>query len=446
MADNGIKTPDLASATDFDELLANTTVGGIKRTRRVSKADAQAAIVTEAAVLAALGDSIDTLLTGEPYVMLAMGQSNIDNSYAYSWTPPPNLFYWNATSVSPGTTVAPISSTTMRVSYSFAAEFARNNPSRPVYVINIGRGSTPIANWLVGGSPDMYAATKAGVEAFLTAQGLTKIDHLLWWQGESDYFAGSVTYVKDWQTMWFRLFAETWFPRITPVTIMAVSERYVPDTQMKTFNRQLRRIVDIEPQYRTFVDTSLLPATDWDDPAVLLHFNASGHFAGGKMAYDAAFSGLNRGRNATPWQTALKRTTQTKTSTVATLIDPELQLALRSGYTYRVRGVVAGQAAASSDFKWGLTGPAATAINGVVKYIKKDASTTETIQMFSGSSYPSGQQVLVGSTSFFIVEFDCLISSVSADGIFGFMWGQNSSVAELTYVFAGSYLEMMETS
>lgn len=387
-------------------------------------------------------------VVAEAYIFLFTGQSNIENDEPYSWTPPDNLFYWNATYLSAGTTVAAVSSTTMRLSYSMAAEFARNNPNRPVYIINIGKGSEPIARWISGGGggTDMYAACKAAVEALLAELGATKIDHLVWWQGESDYLASSTTYVENWQTVWFQFFAETWFPRTTPVTVMAVTERYVPDTNMKTFNRQLRRIVDLEPTYRAFVDTSSLAADLWDDPAARIHMTAEGFYAAGIMAHEAAFSGKGIGRNATPWQTAIKRTTQIRSSTASPTADPELQLALRSGYTYTLRGRIFGQAAASSDFKWAITGPAATKIAGVVKHIKADAGTAEPIQMFDGSAYPTGQQVLVGTTSFFIVEFDMLIAPTTDDGIVAFAWSQNTSVAENTYVFATSFIEILETS
>lgn len=390
-----------------------------------------------------------TSVANDTIVILSTGQSNIERILAYGWTPPTNLYFWNADSASPGTILAPVPGVVMGVGYSFGAEIARHNPTKRVVVINVGRGSTPIANWVVGSgaTPNIYAACKAAVEACLGYLGKTSIDYVLWWQGESDYLNGTVAnYVKNWSAVWFQFFAEAWFRRETPFAIMAISERYVPDTLMKTFNRELQRVADLEPPYRTFVDTKYLSADLWEDPTARIHMNAEGYEVAGRTAALAALAGFSQGRDATPWQSVVKRISEVRTNLAIPANDKELKISLRSGFTCNVRGRIFGSTTAAADFKWALTGPAATLIAGTRNFMTRDASGTRNDLIFA-AGYPSGQVVPVtGGDGFFIVEFDVLITPTTSDDQFAFMWSQYSAAGDNTYVFAGSHIEVTEVS
>ncbi|WP_379069391.1 sialate O-acetylesterase [Mesorhizobium sp. UC74_2] len=430
-------------------VFAPTTAGGAPR--GASMAEAQ----TWGTEMETYAESIEarlvTQLGTDTIVVGVFGQSNVERILAYSWTPPPNLFLWNSDSANPGTILAPVPGSIMGVGYSFGAEIARRNPTKRVVVINVGRGSTPIANWVVtsGATPNMYAASKAAVEACLAYLGKTSIDYVLWWQGESDYLAGAATianYVKSWSAMWFQFFGEVWFPRETPFAIMAVSERYVPDPLMKSFNRELRRVADLEPPYRTFVDTKYLAADLWDDPTSRIHMTAEGYDVAGRTAALAALAGFSQGRDATPWQTVVKRITESRTNTAIPIADKELKLSLRSGYTYNIRGKIWGSTSAAADFKWALDGPAATLIGGTRNYMTRDASGTRNDLIYS-AGYPSGQVVpITGGDGFFMVEFDLIVTPTSSDAPFSFSWSQTAATGDNTYVFAGSFVELTEVS
>lgn len=240
------------------------------------------------------GYETDLSNSKKPMVIVASGQSNMARlSPSSAWTRPDNLFVWNNydLSISPaafltttGTafTAAPLNRGNPAVA--FAAEAAREMPTRPVYLIDVSRGGTPIANWLSGGPiPDMYAALKANVEAALAALGLTKIDVFLWWQGENDAAAPS-TYFDDYNALVSqRLQVETWFPVTTPIINFSIVGSAVNSNPIyENFQQYLQRITSHDADFRSFVNTRRLPLAQWEDT---LHPTGDGYLFLGKMAY-----------------------------------------------------------------------------------------------------------------------------------------------------------------
>lgn len=94
------------------------------------------------------------------YTILAMGQSNINNTQTYSWTPPSNLEFWNwdGTESGVGTAFAALPGTQAAFPFSFAAEVARMNPNTRVRLVRISFGGKPIEQWL-GGWKYLWSST-----------------------------------------------------------------------------------------------------------------------------------------------------------------------------------------------------------------------------------------------------------------------------------------------
>lgn len=235
-----------------------------------------------------------------PLIILATGQSNMalpeknqaDTSFS-TYSPAPNLKVWNnpdfSNAVSAGDTStdatgsAFISPPTDRLLLSLATanEIAKANPQRMVYVVSTGYSGQPIAQWMTGASaPDVYAITKANIEAALAAISRSSVDLLLWWQGESD--ATSTSYPFEFQTVINRFYTETWFARSTQMMIFGLGSTAITGIAAHDpFNGILRRVVSQEPQFRTFVDTSWVPPTNWD---AFLHARLTGYSKIGKEA------------------------------------------------------------------------------------------------------------------------------------------------------------------
>lgn len=234
-----------------------------------------------------------------PLLILAEGQSNCMARLPYAWTPPTNLYIWDfdgqvdpATKV--GTQFFPASgySGVMGSVISFAAEMAFDNPSRDIYLVNVAIGGQAIAHWLTGtSSPDMYAASKANIEAAIP---LISSDYELlhyWWQGEND--AGvNTNYPGDFWAHIARKRTETWWPVTTPTVVMAISP-YV-SAALTNFNRKIVEAASLDPSRLIFVDTTGLGQYLWDplNGTPYVHMYAEGYRQAGKMAFNAIRYGL----------------------------------------------------------------------------------------------------------------------------------------------------------
>lgn len=364
---------------------------------------------------------------GKPILIMAWGQSNIQSPPAFSWSPPSNLFRWNGGPISPGNAFIPCPNDYTQISLSFAAEIARANPDQPVYVVNIGRGSQPIAQWLpdpvVNESlTDMYAGGKAALEAAMSTIGVDKIDRLLWWQGESDSFAGNENYVADFNTLWFRLLQESWFPRTTPITIMAVSRNYTGDQTLRTFNNKLLQVVAMDPEFRTFVDTRYISSTYWD--STNLHMTAMGYDMAGKLAYMATFSGNGQIKAATPWRTVQKMISESRNNTATLAAEKDTTVYLQNGRRTALRGVFYAECGDVGGFKWGFVGPAFSQMSGVARILAGGAQTA--IQF---TDYPTDQVITTANERQpIVIDFDLRIIPTTS-GNFSFQFAQNTATS-----------------
>lgn len=308
----GLFTIVYATVPNFDSYMqalqdAVTALGDdlIAAIEQVADIDAEVVIVADAmedveivadniadvqAVAAAIsGGSIP--IDQSDIVILCSGQSNASFEYAYSWTVPDNLTRWNWSGTLGTVGTAFAAPTLMSLGNSFAAEVARANPYRKVRLINIAYGGAPIAAWLVGATPDdVYASVKANVEAALAVLGVTAIDAMLWWQGETDAVAGNTAgYPANFETLHARFRAETWWKYETPVVIMGTSILNA-STLVRDFNAALTAVVAAEPDTRTYVYTGILPTSYWDPSVPLspyLHMLAVGYDAAGRMGASA---------------------------------------------------------------------------------------------------------------------------------------------------------------
>src|SRR5262245_38004442 len=168
-----------------------------------------------------------TITDSEPIVILATGQSNFVQTPAFTWSPDSRAKIWNYNHMDGniGTAFVPLASTTINVGDKFASEIARLNPTRTVYLINTATamsGNT-IKRWLPGATGiDNYLQITNNVPVALAAIGATKIDLLMWWQGEAQ-IADLYDYPTDWETFYNRLLLESWSPRGTPVIIFGIA-------------------------------------------------------------------------------------------------------------------------------------------------------------------------------------------------------------------------------
>lgn len=391
-------------------------------------------------------ENIGLLGSVSPIVLVFSGQSNMANVPAYSWTPEPNLFYSNADINGIATAFGPVPGTTMGCAFATANEIAKRNPGRPVWVVNVSRSSTGIANWLPGApDADVYAALKAGVEQLLSHLGLTEVDQFFWWQGENDAFDASQTYPADFETLYARLVAETWFEDVTPITIMSVSSIYEGGNGpiLRSFNNELRQVVYNASSTRRFCDTSVLAADLWESSG--LHLTAAGYEKAGKLACLVACDGI--GQASAVEYIAYKRAQEVRVDALAPFRDLDLKAYLRAGRSYAIDIYVAGLMEIASGFRYKLTGPAASIIQGHVELRDPDINTGSAdpfpIRRFSGG-YPADVTVETTSYGAFEMVIRMTVVSPSADGFLNFCWAQSTATSDVTRVWGGSYLKMIE--
>jgi hypothetical protein len=235
-----------------------------------------------------------TLPYGGPIVILATGQSNFTHEPSFTWSPPTNLKIWNWDGVDThvGTDFAGIDGTKMNVTWRVAAEIARANPTRQVRLINISFAGQAISHWMTGtGAPDVYDNIGDNMTPALAAAGVSTIDLLLWWQGESDAAAPS-TYLADFETVQARFQAETWFPRSTPVVVFGITNTTIGGSAIYgAMNTILQKAVQADPDHRLFTYPAALPVGYWDDN---LHLTAAGYDQAGLAAANTLLRGGGR--------------------------------------------------------------------------------------------------------------------------------------------------------
>lgn len=232
------------------------------------------------------------------FVILATGQSNVQQEPAYSWEPPPNVFVWEWPGLNTtGTRFIPCPADKINHTYACAAQLARLNPTWQVYVIRIASGGRPIEHWLPGGSAttlpewNAYADCKNNTEKALSILGLNKIDYMHWHQGESNIEDGRL-YIAKWNNMFNRFVGETWFDTNTSVLVNGITSQAIKgDVRYKTQNLMLKQIVTSRPWQRALIPTAeIVPADMWLSDG--MHMSAEGHELLGRAEADMLVRGI----------------------------------------------------------------------------------------------------------------------------------------------------------
>ena len=238
----------------------------------------------------------NALITGTPIVILATGQSNFVQRPAFTWTVSPNVFSWNYndTDGNVGTAFTSVPNLTINQPEKFASDIARANPNRQVYLIGVAIGSQPISQWLPGAAaPDMWANIQANITPALAAIGASKIDILLWWEGESQT-SEPWQYVSNFNSVMSRFQTQSWFPVNTPVVFMA-SRRAAPAAIYRPIRLQCQAAAGsaLGIDTRRFVYSGGLGPGIWQDT---LHLSGAGHFIVGELASNVYLHGetINR--------------------------------------------------------------------------------------------------------------------------------------------------------
>ncbi|WJJ59612.1 hypothetical protein, partial [Salmonella phage ST59] len=145
--------------------------------------------------------SVGDILEQKVYIVVITGQSNAQGANSGGPNPAsPHVKVWDGTTNTWGSsdyTQLPFSQSTPNgnggnnnIALSFAHRLIDEHRNSKVYVIYDAVGGRPISDWVGSGTASIrYAAIKAKVEAALAtpelvAAGKTKIDYLIWAQGE----------------------------------------------------------------------------------------------------------------------------------------------------------------------------------------------------------------------------------------------------------------------
>jgi hypothetical protein len=146
--------------------------------------------------------------------------------------------------------------------------------------------------------PDAYKARKDNQLAAMAAAGVTKIDALIWWQGESDSLAQD-HYVDDFETLQAKSLADGLLSYDTPILISGVSEFVSGDSGgpglWQWFNKSVQRVANSDPERRMFVRPSAIPSSFWEIPiSGGLHMTAAGYDLAGALFANILTAGASR--------------------------------------------------------------------------------------------------------------------------------------------------------
>lgn len=242
---------------------------------------------------------------GAPFVILASGQSNFHRAKTFTWTPPSNVQAWNVTvgtDGSVGTAFAALDGTKANYPQMFAAEVAKANPGRTVYLVNIAIDGIAIAQWTSDATnPKMFVNITNNIVPALAAIGVSKIDLFIWWQGEADANSWNPSYIANFATMMGRFWGTTWFPQEAPVVIngiassATVSSLGSPPAQFyDKMNDLLIGVVGADPDKRRFVYTGELSGATYWDGSDVGHMTAQGYQSAAIMGAGAFLRGPGR--------------------------------------------------------------------------------------------------------------------------------------------------------
>ncbi|ECO0428222.1 sialate O-acetylesterase, partial [Salmonella enterica subsp. enterica serovar Typhi] len=185
--------------------------------------------------------SVGDILEQKVYIVVITGQSNAQGANSGGPNPAsPHVKVWDGTTNTWGSsdyTQLPFSQSTPNgnggnnnIALSFAHRLIDEHRNSKVYVIYDAVGGRPISDWVGSGTASIrYAAIKAKVEAALAtpelvAAGKTKIDYLIWAQGEEDALTDTIRVYRDkFKTLDTQFRSEAWMENHTPMFVMGMS-------------------------------------------------------------------------------------------------------------------------------------------------------------------------------------------------------------------------------
>lgn len=143
--------------------------------------------------------------------------------------------------------------------------------------------------------PDCYTNRKNNQLAAMAAAGVSKIDGLIWWQGESDSLAAD-HYVADFETLQTKSITDGLLTYDTPIVVCGVSEVVTGDTGQaglwQSFNKSLQRVVNNDPDRRIFMRVGAIPVAYWEFATSSgLHMLAGGYDLIGSLIANAMVLG-----------------------------------------------------------------------------------------------------------------------------------------------------------
>lgn len=175
-----------------------------------------------------------------PYVIMISGQSNAAGSNADGPNPASDLVrIWDGVTSDWGSsdrTQAPLSRSNPdgnlgNNNYALArAHRVAADTGRPVVVIYDAQGGQPISEWVGTGtaSPRFAALTQkitgAVASPLLTESGKTKVDEIIYAQGEADFNDGFDVYLGKVRTLIDQFRAQSWCDEQTPIYMMSPSD------------------------------------------------------------------------------------------------------------------------------------------------------------------------------------------------------------------------------
>lgn len=137
-------------------------------------------------------------------------------------------------------------------------------------------------------SPNFNKAARAVVPAALASLGVSHIDMVLWWQGESDALEKALMskFKQEWEFFFGNLHSTaSWIQAATKVVLMGlVSDAKAGTTgTFDKVNTALQQLVATDPANRVYVDTQSLALANWTS---MYQMTAAGY----KNAADLAFA------------------------------------------------------------------------------------------------------------------------------------------------------------
>lgn len=140
---------------------------------------------------------------------------------------------------------------------------------------------------------------------------------------------------------------------------------------------------------------------------------------------------------ANSWTRVNKTSDQSKTSDTTLANDSALIFTMSASTNYQIRGFIGITSAATPDFDFRITGPAATLVR-----FTRQFNFAGTLSQSIGNAYDAADINIdfTGITQSYLM-FNYMVQNGGAGGTFAFQWAQTTSSATATTVHAGSFFE-----